>query len=254
MRSPRAAVSTRRRAHRVLLTATVTLVAVLSGCSRRGAGDARDVVLVGDSIALEAAPYLRSALDGPELEERTFGGSAPCDWLGNDLGVRRHQVVVISFIGNSLTDCMADGAGGHLQGAAVVERYRADVAELVRQVRSAGATVLLVGQPQRGPAALGEAQTDLVVTGLDEVYADLAQAEGVGFVDAGASLEREDGSFAAELPCLSEEPECGPDGRNPVRSDDGVHLCPGPSRSPCPVYSSGAFRFARAIAEALEAG
>jgi hypothetical protein len=243
--------STRRRAPRVLLIASVTLVVVLSGCSP-GGGDAREVVLVGDSIALEASPYLRSALDGPELEERTFGGSAPCDWLDNDLGLRREQVVVISFIGNSLTDCMADGAGGHLQGEALVERYRADVAELVRQVRSAGATVLLVGQPQRGPATLGDGRADLVVAGLHDVYAELAQAEGVAFVDAGAALESEDGSFAAELRCLTEEPECGPDGSNPVRSDDGVHLCPGPSRSPCPVYSSGAFRFARAIAEALD--
>jgi lysophospholipase L1-like esterase len=232
----------------------VTLVALLgTGCSV-SRDDTPAVVLIGDSIALEVTPYLRSALDGPELVARTFGGSAPCDWPDVAQGLRRDQDVVISFIGNSLTDCMADGAGGHLQGAALVERYRADVAELVEQVRSAGATVLLVGQPQRGPIALEEGGDDPIVAGLNEVYAELAQAEGVSFVDAGAALEGDDGSFAAELPCLPEEPECGPDGVNPVRSDDGVHLCPGPSHDPCPVYSSGAFRFARAIAEALDRG
>jgi len=73
----------------------------------------------------------------------------------------------------------------------------------------------------------------------------------VAFVDAGAAVETPDGSFAATLPCLPGEAECGPDGTNPVRNDDGVHLCPGAS-GPCPVYSSGAFRFASAIAAAIQ--
>ncbi|MEQ1786121.1 MAG: hypothetical protein ABL966_03640, partial [Acidimicrobiales bacterium] len=57
--------------------------------------------------------------------------------------------------------------------------------------------------------------------------------------------------FALALPCLPGEVECGTTGRNAVRSDDGVHLCPGTAPTPCPVYSSGAYRFAEAIAAAL---
>ena len=46
---------------------------------------------------------------------------------------------------------------------------------------------------------------------------------------------------------------CGADGSNIVRNDDGVHMCPGTAALPCPVYSSGAYRFATAIVNAVRA-
>jgi hypothetical protein len=151
---------------------------------------------------------------------------------------------------------MADGQGGHLAGQVLVDRYRADLTALVDRVRADGARVLLVSQPARGPdrTASGPADPDreMELAGINRAYAQLAGAPGVALVDAGAAVEGPRGAFAATLPCLPEEEVCGPGGRNTVRSDDGVHFCPGSGTLPCPTYSSGAFRFARAIALALQ--
>ncbi len=206
-----------------------------------------DVVLVGDSIGEQIAPYLQPLVAPRSFAPSVYGGTAPCDWLQKELPLTDETVVVFSFIGNSLTPCMDDGAGGHLTGRAVVDRYRADITTLATEVRDAGARVLLVGQPARGDS---EAGNDLV-DGLNEMYAALATELDVGFVDAGASIEHPDGSFAESLPCETGE-SCGPAGTNVVRNDDGLHLCPGPPDPvPCAVYSSGAHRFATAIADAI---
>ena len=211
-----------------------------------------DVVLLGDSIAQEAFPYLQP-LSNITVLERYFGGTAPCDWLDKDLLAARRRVVVVSFTGNSLTPCMADGAGGFLRGQALVDKYRVDLTALVGRIRSTYARVVLVGQPQRGPGAGDAINGNLEVAGINTIYGELAESGSVSFVDAGAAVEASDGAFAAVLPCLPREPECGAAGNNPVRSDDGVHLCPGLTEGPCPTYSSGAFRFATAIAEAINA-
>lgn len=223
------------------------LLLLLAAC---GDGSGTEVVLVGDSIAEEAAPFLEEALSDIDLRPEFLGGTAPCDWLGQELGASSGRIVVISFTGNSLTPCMADGDGGFLHGEALVDRYRADLTTMVDQVRAKGARVILVGQPQRGPAA-ASAESGLEVAGINGIYMALAEADGVAFIDAGAAVETPDGNFAATLPCLPGEAECGPDGTNPVRNADGVHLCPEGSE-PCPVYSSGALRFAGAIADAIE--
>ncbi|MFL6206019.1 MAG: hypothetical protein ACJ739_11775 [Acidimicrobiales bacterium] len=207
------------------------------------------VVLVGDSIAEEAAPYLEDALDGPKLVPRVFGGTAPCDWTVEDVGAHKGDLVVLSFTGNSTTPCMAAPGGGYLQGQALVDKYAKDVAALVGGLRDLGADVLLVGQPERGPGATGAED----VHGINAAYEALADDDGVSFVDAGAAVENEDGTFAADLPCADGERECGKDGRNRVRNTDGVHLCPQrPGGRQCKVYSSGAFRFAGAIADEIK--
>jgi hypothetical protein len=210
------------------------------------------VVLLGDSLAQEASPYLEQELGDTPLLEQYWGGTAPCDWLGKDLPATAGSVVVISFTGNALTPCMEDEAGAYLRGSALVDKYWADVGALVATVRATGASVVLVGQPQRGPAATEGTESALEVEGINAMYAALAQAEGVSFVDAGAAVETPEGDFATTLPCLPGEVECGILGDNVVRNDDGVHLCQGVSPDPCERYSSGAYRFAAAIAAALE--
>lgn len=210
---------------------------------------ARAVVLVGDSLAQQAAPYLQPLLGDRAFVPQFFGGTAPCDWLGRDLGATADSVVILSFVGNSSTPCMSDGRGGFLRGTALVERYRTDLTALVAQVQATGARVLLVGQPQR----VGVADVQVEVDGLDAVYAELVEVATVSFVDAGAAVEDAFGAFTRTLPCLAGEAACGPDGTNVVRSDDGVHFCPGANPTPCDVYSSGAFRFASAIAGAVNA-
>ena len=234
-----------------LRRAALVVLLLLAACSVLGGDPSTEVVLLGDSIAQETAPYLRPRLGDTKMVEQYFGGTAPCDWLGRDIHADRHRIVVVSFTGNSQTPCMADGAQGQIHGQALVDRYRTDLTELVGEIRADGALVVLVGQPPRGPAASNGTVGDLEVAGINAIYTELANTEGVSFVDAGAALEAPDGTFAADLPCRPDENECGPAGLNAIRSDDGVHLCPVIGPAPCPVYSSGAFRFADAIANAI---
>lgn len=233
--------------------ATFTLIAataLLSACSWSGGSEeSTPVVLVGDSLAAEAAEYLPGLLGGAPLVGRYFGGTAPCDWLDDDLGATAGSVVVISFSGNSKTPCMSDGAGDYLQDGALVEKYRADVSVLIERAQSAGASVELVGQPVPAPTGPGAGLVEL----LNGMYQELAVSTGATFVDAGKSVENADGSFAQRLPCVPEEPQCDPSGENVVRSDDGVHFCPRPAApGECAEHSSGAFRFAAAIADAVD--
>ena len=205
------------------------------------------VVLIGDSLAQEAESNLAFLIGDLVLVPKFFGGTAACDWLDDDLGVSPDSAVVITFTGNSQTQCMADGAGGYLRGNALVARYQQDIATLIQRALAAGGQVVLVGQPARGGDPLGAAE----VEGLNQIYRAMATTTSVQFVDAGATVENADGSFAARLPCSPIEPECDDDGTNAVRSDDGVHFCPGRHDVPCPHYSSGSLRFALSIAQAV---
>jgi hypothetical protein len=208
---------------------------------------ATSVVLVGDSLAEQAAPFLEPLIAPKTLIPQFFGGTAACDWLTHDLGITATSIAVISFTGNSLTPCMSDGAGSYLNGQAAIDRYHAAIIALVAKARFVGARVLLVGQPMHAVF------DNDIVDGLNKIYADLADKEpDVDFVDAGAAVENPDGSFASTLPCQQGEPQCDPSGTNVVRNADGLHFCPGsPPAGPCPGYASGAFRFANAIAQAV---
>jgi hypothetical protein len=196
------------------------------------------VVLLGDSLAQEVESNLAFLIGDLVLVPKFFGGTAACDWLDDDLDVTPDSAVVITFTGNSQTDCMSDGAGGYLRGNALVARYQQDVATLIQRAVTAGGQVVLVGQPARGRDALGAAEVD----GLNQIYRAMATTPSVEFVDAGATVENADGSFAERLPCSPIEPQC---------DDDGVHFCPGRHDVPCPGYSSGSLRFALAIAGAV---
>jgi hypothetical protein len=214
------------------------------GCSKRApATDYAELVVFGDSIAEESMPFVQTMTWPKGFVARFFGGTAPCDWTGNMPALSESSMVVITFTGNSQTPCMSDGAGGQLRGPALVEQYRVAVKSLVDRARDAGAWVILVGQPARAGNPLGNTEVD----GINAMYRSLASEKFVAFVDAGAAVENADGSPATSLPCAPLELACDPSGSNPVRNDDGVHLCPGHHQNPCPVYSSGAWRFANAI-------
>lgn len=207
------------------------------------------VAFVGDSLGEQTAPYLQPLVAPLAFTAYVYGGTAPCDWLRKDIALAKESVLVLQFTGNSLTPCIEDGGGAHLSGQALVDRYRADITTLTVHARDVGAAVLLVGQPVRAPGVPGNDEVD----GLNTMYAALADDLGFHFVDAGAAIEHADGSYAATLPCLPGEQACDPSGSNVVRNDDGLHLCPGPPDPvPCAVYSSGAFRFASAIAGAID--
>ncbi len=80
------------------------------------------VVLVGDSLAEQAAQYLEPLLGAKTLVPQYFGGTAACDWLEKDLQITSGSAVVISLTGNSMSPCMSDCSGAYLQGQAAVEK------------------------------------------------------------------------------------------------------------------------------------
>jgi hypothetical protein len=202
------------------------------------------LVLVGDS--LHEASGLVAFLTAPkQFVPKFWGGTAPCDWVDNDLQATRSTVVVISFTGNSLTPCMADGAGGFLEHEAFAEEYRGDLEVLITRARRAGARVVLVGQPTR--SLVRHEDRVAAINGMLQEFA--TRWAFVSYVDAGAAVEAPDGQFADRLPCTQFDIDCAADGQTVVRGD-GVHFCPVVNVTPCPVYSSGALRFALAIANA----
>ena len=95
------------------------------------------------------------------------------------------------------------------------------------------------------------------------LYQEIAAADPahVTYVDAGTAVELPGHTYTDTLPCLEHESCTGPvvDGvhSNVVRSADGGHFCPTEKVNDsgviggCPVYSSGAYRYANAMVNAL---
>ena len=217
------------------------------------------VVLYGDSLAWESRQaFTEWFTDRPGVEviTRTFGGTAICDWLdqmADDAVSLVPGIVVVEFSGNSFTPCMQDEAGVPLTGDAVTERYLVDAAAVIALFAPIGTKVVFAGAPVSGP-------TSAVVGRMNSLYADLADRhDGVWYEDAGAAV-LDDDNYTISLPCLSSEPCEGgynSDGLpvNIVRAPDGIHFCPVSGEAfagvtdNCPVWSSGAYRYGRAMAQ-----
>ncbi|MGH9026790.1 MAG: SGNH/GDSL hydrolase family protein [Acidimicrobiia bacterium] len=229
----------------------------LSASQASGASFSR-VALYGDSLAVEAQDFfVFRVAAGAEVRTRTFGGTAICDWfelMREDAATWQPDAVVIEFSGNALTPCMRDGAGNPLTGDDHLRKYRDDTEEALRIF--AGARAFIVGAP------VARDFDAAVMSRLNRQYKVIAaRSDFADFVDAGrAVLDR--GRYTAWLPCLPEEPCTGGtalDGTpfNVVRAPDGAHFCPGaPAASNgvtelCAIWSSGAYRFGTAIAEAV---
>jgi hypothetical protein len=224
------------------------------------------VVLYGDSLAWEAHEYFTAAFAGhPHVEvvTRTYGGTAICDWfeaMRADAAALVPGAVVIEFSGNNLTACMQDPTGEVLNGDAHLERYRLDAEAVVEIFEPIGAHVYFVSAPNPRPTV---DTGDFKGGRLNAMYAEVAGSHPAvaTFVDAGAAvLDR--GEWTSTLPCLPDEPcEGGADGHgrgvNVVRAPDGPHFCPTGEEAPvgvtstCVVWSSGAYRFASAMASAV---
>ncbi len=204
------------------------------------------LVVVGDSLAEATESVIRYVTPEKEFVRKFFGGTAPCDWIDDDLEATPATVVVITFTGNNMTPCMLDAVGERMIDEPLVEKYRNDVGVLIDHARAAGAWVVLVGQPLRHPSF----DAELEVEGINAAYREYAASMShVSYVDAGRFVETPDGRYTDRLPCTEFDIDCAPDGTTVVRGD-GVHFCPVVGVSPCPVWSSGAVRFGFGIASA----
>jgi hypothetical protein len=212
------------------------------------------VTLYGDSLGFESKDELADQLRGEAgLTPVTQGGAALCDALPQmtqDLDRRKPNLALIQFSGNNITDCMHQADGTALEGAALIDKYASDAEQAVSILRGRGVAVYFVGSPI--------AESSSVPASINAEYQKIAQrwsnrGEPVFYVDAGAAVLAPDGQFTSMLPCLPTETAgmgCT-DGQIIVRAPDGIHFCPALSggTTPCPVYSSGAHRFAAAMAE-----
>jgi hypothetical protein len=228
---------------RPLSAAALTIVALVSlvALAACGSDDKPTVYVFGDSLVSQATTYLQDQLrhDGFTPHVASLSGAATCDLskaVGDDKQRFDPDVAVMSFSGNALGPCMRDAQGRMLTGDAYLAKYRADTERMLRRFGD-DVPFYLVGAPISGGG------DDRVY----RLYQEIARKHpNTHFVDGGK--------------CLRGEPCTGPvvDGvrTNVVRSPDHAHFCPiDPGfGKPCPQYSSGAYRFARAIAEAVDRG
>ena len=255
----------RQRQRRALLAcggaALLLMVLVPSTPSLASGRKPVRVGLFGDSLAVQSEPYFNFLLQAGGkaiVSDFAYGGTAACDWLPKMRKYARTEhprAVVFEFVGNAFTSCMSGCAVG---SAAAVNRYCSAVSTAIQVFVGLGTHVFLVGTPiSRAQWIAHDPDWDA----LNLAFAALAAKHPghVTYVDAGTAVEGPDQSFVSTLPCLSFEPCTGPTiagvRTNLVRSPDGVHFCPDQSGNSvgqvarCNVYSSGAFRFAAAMAE-----
>lgn len=219
------------------------------------------IVLYGDSLAVEAAPFFAAVLTAngrADVRVVAFGGTAICDHLARmraDVAAFDPDAVVVEFSGNVLTPCVGDGRPNE---AEIIRRYHADADAVMALYEPLGVPVYWIGTPvSRREAENREARSLL----LNRVYAEMPHHhDRTFFVDAGQAVLR-DGQYTDYLPCIPGEPCAGlrdpVEGRpaNRIRGPDGVHFCPTPTGAEglplCAAWSSGAWRFGAAMARPL---
>jgi hypothetical protein len=235
------------------IAGVVLLAAILGVVAKAGRNDApeRHVYLVGDSLVLQGAKYWLPMMeaDGWTAREDSFAGTNTCDWF-NEMEAQRDEfrpsVVAISFGGNDATECMHHRDGSKLTEREFFEKYRDDTRRAL-DIWGDDVSVYLVAPP-----AMYDGDNRFAPTYM--AFAD--ERPNVHFVDGGRYLTPGH-QWRKTAPCLPDERCTGPviDGvrHNVVRSADTVHFCPVDNSvdDPCPAYSSGAYRFARTIADAI---
>ena len=202
------------------------------------------VVLAGDSITDQVAPYLEWILSRTAtIEHRHLWGTALCDWFSDnrgDLGLEyleswQPHLYIVDHGGNGITPCMADAAGLPLTGEAYTAKYLADTEYVVELALRTGSRVLLVDQP----VSRGDYRS-----GTGEIYRSMPARHPGGLVRFFSTWPAltPGGQFVQSAPCEATEPGCV-DGRGELREPPpNVHL-----------EALGAWRYAVAIVDELVA-
>ena len=205
------------------------------------AADPLRVLLVGDSVMVDASPGIEAAIEATgvaKVEPGAFPGfgltytkSWRSDWT--EMVKKVHPDVVVVLLGA----WDADNALAHPP-----DWYAGVVADATAVLAGDGARVVWLGWPPTHPPAVAgrpepdyghiELQRDTVDTAFRTV-ADRHPGD-VAYVDTGATLSLPDGSFSAFLP----DPTTGAMVR--ARKHDNTHFCP-----------SGAERMGRLVLGAL---
>ncbi len=233
------------------------------------------VAVFGDSLTTQSFPMLATDLSfvGPtalDVQNDSFPGTAPCDWqtptdgrpsMSQVESSFHPDVVVLEFVGNNGTSCI-NGAGS-AGPIPMAWQYATDLGQAITMFEAAGVShIIVVGGPAIAPSAnFSPAAIQGWIRFFEWAITVVANTPRVTWIDGGASVDQFMGGYTSTLPCAGIErwfglcvglPSMfGP--AEPVRADDGIHLCdPGPFFN-CTSYSSGAWRFAGDEARAIEA-
>ncbi|CAB4870901.1 MAG: hypothetical protein F2799_03605 [Actinobacteria bacterium] len=238
-------------------TAALLVLAALvaSGCSQ--AVDTRKKVnLYGDSLGVEAAPFVERALTKSgkvSFVNRTRSGTAPCDWrkiIAHDVSTRPPDAALVETYGNNASTCQT-GVGGKrpvLDSQEYWAMYRKDLERTVNAFPRS-TKVILVSAPAASVDMRSGRSHKKHMLALMRSIARIRP--NVTSVDAGGRLERPLGHFARVIPCIANGPcpNHPTRGKAVVRAKDGLHFCPVIVWAKvnllehCPVVAYGAWRF-----------
>ena len=230
---------------------------MLAGAVRSDAAAAprQRVLFFGDSLSFEAGPYVQHDFDprATDVVLHLYPGTALCDWLPQiDALTRRTapDVVVLQFIGNHATHCIASTPN-------FVAQYGRDLRTAITQLRSVGVRDIVV---DAGPVTPIATWWPSLVATYRNVVTSFHSRDIIYAAAADAAVEGQRGNFVPTLVCLPVEvryARCDAGAQIKVRSHDRVHFCPvplplaGTKLVACPVYASGAYRFAKGLAKAV---
>jgi hypothetical protein len=212
-----------------LLFAAVVGAACMNGVASAPSAAHVHWLLYGDSLSDGAAPYLKLY---DTVGDRHRQSTAPCDSIGGldgDANAFAPDAVLLQFLGNP--SCTS--------GPDQTQSYEQDLTTIARFWMARDVPVVMVLSPKTPTDSYAWAR-------LAEL--EVAGTLGLAVRNAGAAVELPGEVFTPYLPCLPSEDMsegCGaevPD-QIRVRAADGAHF--GMSSA---TYSSGAFRFATAIA------
>ncbi len=216
-----------------------------------------DIVLFGDSLAYESHELFVETFAGSGVSTTTvtMGGTALCDFddqIQEVVAGGSVEAIVVAFSGNALTQCMLDSTGQGLTGEAHTAAYAAALDWTIAIANSSGIDVFVVVAPISRDATPEAAA-------LRTLYRDTAAEQaGVHVIETGTALSPGD-AYTDTLPCMDFEDEslgCV-DGEIIVRAPDGAHFCPGSGPAVrgvtdiCARWSSGAYRYAHAMADPI---
>lgn len=230
----------------------------------------RTALMFGDSLTYESRFQIAARIalkTGWTVRTHSFGYTAPCDWLGwlpADLATYHPSVVGILTAGNAgARPCMTDSSGNAIPAwsDAYYAKYRADLDAFFATATATGAKVVFFSAPPFADPAWNAAAKQITLIATDLAF----HYHGVSIDAAVRTQLSNNGQYIATKPCLTTETPamgCGTDSRIPIRTlpgliDSGLHLCPTGLQpgtfGVCSVYSSGEYRFGRAVANGLTA-
>jgi hypothetical protein len=246
---------------RLVAVFVAVAVVTIGACEDAGATH-RSVLVYGDSLSVEAAPTIRhefASRSGWAVEVHAWPGISLCTQLSTfakDIARTHPTVVVIETYGSTRGACMAgaDGAPPILGSETYFRKTGDSIERAFRMAVHAGAHVVFIVAPPSATTRLAAVQDRLAAIARDKA----SHLEGVT-ISARARDALGATVWRARMPCLPHETAAMgcTNGSIAVRAPDKLHFCPVgyPDAESwfhpgCSVYSSGAFRFGRAIVSA----